>query len=171
MARFRTPRLTLDEFTERDTAPVLAVLNDPDFIRNVADRGVRSEAQARDYLRATILPSYGRHRFGMYRVRLADGADIGMCGLVKREQFEHPDIGFAFLPQFRSRGYAFEAASAVMQFARAGLGLRVIYGLANPDNRASVSLLEKLGLRLRDRVRMAGDASPVLLMAWETGES
>ncbi|WP_237055090.1 GNAT family N-acetyltransferase [Microbulbifer sediminum] len=166
MTILETDRLLIREFTREDTGPVLAVLNDPDFIRNVADREIRTVDQARGYLQATLLPSYRQNGFGMYRVMLRDGRDIGMCGLVKREWLDFPDIGFAFLPEYRGQGYAREAAVAVMDFARNSLGLSVVRGIVNPDNQPSIRLLEKLGLERVRKARIPGEDEMVLVMEW-----
>ncbi|UHQ56462.1 GNAT family N-acetyltransferase [Microbulbifer sp. YPW16] len=166
MVILETDRLLLSEFTGDDTTPVLAVLNDPDFIRNVADRGIRTADQARGYLRETLLPSYCQNSFGMYRVMLRDGTDIGMCGLVKRQWLDYPDIGFAFLPAYRGQGYAQEAARAVIELARNKLGLAVIKGIVNPDNGPSIRLLERLGLQPLGKTLYPGEDQEVLVMEW-----
>jgi RimJ/RimL family protein N-acetyltransferase len=82
-------------------------------------------------------------------VELKDsGTLIGMCGLIKRDFLEHVDIGYAFLPQYRGRGYALEAARATLAHARA-LGITRLAGITTPTNTASIQLLEKLGLRFQ----------------------
>jgi RimJ/RimL family protein N-acetyltransferase len=70
-----------------------------------------------------------------------------MCGLLKRQELPEPDIGFAFIPDFWNKGYAFEAASAVMNDARERLKLVRLLAIVNPDNYASMKLLERLGLK------------------------
>ena len=117
-----TERLRLFELSEHapgDTAFVLEMLNDPDFLRYIGDRGVHSLAQAVDYLRDGPVASYRLNGFGLYRVeRREDGAAVGMCGLIKRPPLAHPDLGYALLPRFRGHGYVAEAARAVLAAAR-----------------------------------------------------
>ena len=52
-----TPRLRIREMTADDAAFMLALLNDPAFIRNIADRGVRTVQAARDYIAAGPIAS------------------------------------------------------------------------------------------------------------------
>ncbi|MCB0261311.1 MAG: GNAT family N-acetyltransferase, partial [Calditrichaeota bacterium] len=80
------------------------------------------------------------------------------------------DIGFAFLPQFWSQGYAYESAAAVMSYGKNALGLKRIVAITQPDNIGSIRLLEKLGLRFEQMVRLAEDDVKLKLFAWEDGE-
>lgn len=144
-----TARLRLHAMSdtdEGDAALMLALLNDPAFIRHIADRGVRTLDEARAYLRNGAVRSYAENGFGMYAVRRNDtGELIGNCGLVLREGLEGPDLGYALLPAHAGRGYAREAASAVIADAAARLGLARLQAIVNPDNVASIGLLRKLG--------------------------
>ena len=107
-----TERLRLRRLTETDAGLMLAIWNDPSFIRHVFDRGIRSEEAALDAMREGVLKHYDEHGFGPYRLSLKDDdADVGICGLLKRENLDHPDIGYALLPDYRRRGYALEAAT------------------------------------------------------------
>jgi len=144
-----TPRLRLHAMSDRndaDAALMLALLNDPGFIRYIADRGVRTPGQARAYLRDGALRSYAEHGFGMYAVQRRDtGALIGNCGLVRREGLAGPDLGYALLPDHCGQGYAREAALAVIADARTRLGLAELRAIVDPGNAASIGLLRTLG--------------------------
>jgi RimJ/RimL family protein N-acetyltransferase len=109
-----------------------------------------------------ILAHYATHGFGLCRVRLkSSDVPIGICGLVKRAQFADPDLGFAFLCEYWSHGYAFEASRAVLDTAARNLGMTRILAMADADNAASVRLLDKLGFGYTGMVTMAGDSDPV----------
>jgi len=154
--RIETQRLILRRFTTDDADFIVDLLNQPSFLRFIGDRGVRTPEDARRFLTRGPIASYEKNGFGLYKVELQEtGESIGMCGLLRREGLEDPDIGFAFLPQFWSQGYAFEAASAVMAHARGGLGLERVVAIASPDNDRSFKLLEKLGLRYERMIRLA----------------
>ena len=167
MLKLETPELVLSELTEEDAALMLAVLNDPDFLRNVGDRGVRTIDDARRYIIDGPMAMYRQYGFGMYKVALKDRTAVGLCGLVKRDGLDDVDIGFAFLPDYRGRGYALEAAQAVMQDARERVNLRRIVAITLPDNTPSVRLLEKIGLQAERRINLPNDSAELLLMAWE----
>ncbi len=160
-----TERLTLRWFTEDDAALMLAVWNDPGFVRHVGDRGIRTLAEARDALAHGILAMYRDHDYGPYRVATKDGDEpIGICGLFLRDYLDDPDIGFALLPDFCRKGFAFEAALAVLDEAKT-MRLDRVAAIVSPENIASIGLIEKLGLSLAERMRPPGEARDVLLYA------
>lgn len=159
-----TERLELVHLTVEDAPFILELVNDPAWLRFIGDRGVRTVAQAEAYLRDGPLASYAAHGFGLYLVRRqADGALLGMCGLLKRPSLPQPDIGFAFLPQFTGQEYGFEAATAVLHHTRHVLNLSPILAIVKPNNHRSIKLLEKLGLRFQQRLFLDEGQSEVLL--------
>ena len=145
MSILETDRLILREITTDDTAFILELINTPKFHKYIGDRGVRTVKAAEEYLDERYLASYRKHGYGLYAVCLKDGTPIGNCGFVKRDIFDHPDIGFAFLPEFESCGYGFESASAVLEYGRTTLGFTRVFAITSQDNDVSVKLLEKLG--------------------------
>jgi RimJ/RimL family protein N-acetyltransferase len=161
-----TERLTLRRLGEDDAAFVLELLNEAPFLRYIGDRGVRTLDDARRYVSTGPQQSYARRGFGLYRVELrAGGEPLGICGLIKRDTLDDVDLGFAFLQRHWSRGYAHEAAAAVMALAREVHGLERVVAITSPDNEASMSLLRKLGFRLEGQVRLTPDEPPVNLFA------
>lgn len=166
MTVLETDRLRLRRLSTADAAFILALLNEPSWLRFIGDKGVRTLDDARRYILSGPMDSYRRLGFGMYLVELKDGGTlIGICGLVKRDSLEDVDIGFAFLPQFWGMGYAYESASAVMAFGRNVLGLSRIVAVTAPDNDGSVRVLEKLGLRFHKAVRLSEDDKEISLFA------
>ena len=163
----RSARLNLRHLCDDDAPFIVALLNDPDFRRNVGDRGVRHEDDARRYLAEGPLASYARHRFGLWLVELrANATAIGMCGLLRRDTHPDVEIGFAFLPRYRGQGYALEAARATMHFARHDLGLTRVVAITAPDNAASGAILEKLAFRYERLVHFTADGESRLYV-WE----
>jgi len=161
-----TERLNLREVNESDAAFVLELLNDPDFVRNVADRGVRTPEDARRYVAERFTAAYRRDGFGFWLVEPKEsGLPAGICGLVKRDALPGVDVGYAFLPPFRSKGYAYESASAVVAYAREVLGLKRIFAIVNPENAVSIRVLEKLGMRFERMVGLSPEEPEVRLFA------
>lgn len=161
-----TERLILRRLTLADAEFILGLLNEPSFLRFVGDKGVRNLDGARDYILKGPLASYAQFGFGLYLTQLKDGeVPIGICGLLKRESLEDVDVGFAFLPQFWSKGYAFESASAVVVYGKRFFGLKRIVGLVKPDNRGSIRVLEKMGLKFERMARLADDGPEDKLFA------
>lgn len=159
-----TARLHLRWLTADDAALMLAIWNDPDFIRHVRDRGIRTLGEARQALRDGILKGYADLGYGPYLIESPDGgSSMGICGLFKRDNLDFPDIGYSLLPGFRGRGYALEAARAVLMHARDHLGLSQLKAIVSQDNLPSVRLLEKLGMCYERVLRMPGEDEDVAL--------
>lgn len=166
MTVFETDRLRLRRMSHDDADFMLALLNEPSFIRNIGDRGVRTTDAAREYIAKGALASYEKFGFGLYVVETRDGGTpIGICGLVKRDILEDVDIGYAFLPPFWSKGYAIESAAGVMNYAGSTLGLKRLAAVVNPDNSSSIRLLEKLGFAYERMIRMAEGEPEIKLFA------
>jgi ribosomal-protein-alanine N-acetyltransferase len=161
-----TQRLRIRPIEIGDAAFLLRLLNDPAFIRNIADRNVRTLDDAVRYMEAGPIASYAKNGFGLWLVTLADsGEPAGICGLLRRDVLPDVDIGYAFLPEFTGRGYAFESARAVLEFGRNTLGFRRIVAVVDQDNAPSIRLLEKLGFRRESTVRLAPNDKELLLFA------
>jgi RimJ/RimL family protein N-acetyltransferase len=166
----RTPRLRLRWFEPGllgDQRFVLRLLNDPDWISHIGKRDVSTCEQAEAYLRDGARAMCERLGFGLFLVeRLADGASIGMCGLIKRDGLADVDLGYAFLPEGRGHGFAREAATAVRDWAHHRLGLRRIVAIVTPANTRSVALLGAISFGDEGEVRLAPGDGPLRLMAW-----
>lgn len=161
---FETERLRLRPVTQDDAGLMLAVWNDPAYIKNVSDRGIRTLEQARDAIAAGAEKLFADYGYGPYCLSLkSNGELIGICGLFRRDMFDDPDIGFSLLPNYRSQGYAGEAAVEVVRFAREDLGINNLMAIVSPKNAPSIGLIEKLGLRYERRVTMPGDDEEISL--------
>ena len=159
-----TERLRLRPVIVDDTALMLAVWNDPAFIENVADRQIRTVEQAREAIENGAQKLFENYGYGPYCMSLkSDGSMIGICGLFKRENLEDPDIGFGVLPDFCGKGYAGEAAVAVVDYARSELRINRITAIVSPTNVPSISLIEKLGLTFVRMITMPGDDEAICL--------
>jgi RimJ/RimL family protein N-acetyltransferase len=166
MKVLETERLILRRLTVEDGEFILELLNDPSWLRFIGDRGVRTLDAARDYILKTLVAMYERLGFGLYLTELkAEGVPIGICGLIKRDSLEDVDIGFAFLPKFRGKGYASESALAVMAYGKRTFGLNRLVAITSPDNYGSARVLEKLGFNFERMVRLSDDSAEVSLFA------
>lgn len=162
--QLETERLFLRRVTLDDAGLMLAIWNDPAFVRNVGDRGIRTTEQAREAMQAGALKLYADYGYGPYSMVLkSDGPQIGICGLFRRDNLEDPDIGFAVLPDFCGRGYAGEAAFAVLKHARDDLGIQKLTAIVSPGNAPSIGLIEKLGLVFERMITMPGDDEAISL--------
>ena len=164
MTVLETERLSLRQFTIDDAQFILTLLNEPSFLRYIGDKQVRTLEDARQYILNGPAASYEQNGFGLYLVELKEShTPIGMCGFLKREELPNPDIGFAFLPAFWNKGFAFEAAAAVLQDARERLRLERILAITSLDNEASIKLLERLGFSFERIIRLSANNEQVRL--------
>jgi [ribosomal protein S5]-alanine N-acetyltransferase len=159
-----TPRLALSRLEPGDAPFVVALLNQPSFIANIGDRGVRSIEDAHRYLREGPMDMYEKHGFGLWRVvRKSDSTTVGMCGLLKRDNLPEVDIGYALLPEYWGAGFAFEAAEATLRHAAGKFGLKRVIAVVSQGNTASINLLEKLEFRYERLFAMRSDEPEVRL--------
>jgi RimJ/RimL family protein N-acetyltransferase len=159
-----TERLTLRRIREADAAFMLGLLNEPSFLQYIGDRGVRTEDDARAYIRNGPMASYDTFGFGLWLVRLKeDDTPIGICGLLKRETLPDVDVGFALRPAYWSAGYAMEAAAGVLTYGREALRLSRVAAIVQADNLASIRLLGKLGLQFERALEWPGATEAIHL--------
>ncbi len=144
---FKTERLTFRQFDLSDTDFIIELVNSEGWIKFIGERNIKTTEAATAYLQNGPIKSYEDNGYGLSMVILtATNEPIGMCGILKRANLDHPDIGFAFLDQFMGKGYAFEIASAVLSYAKETLNIDTILAITDPVNVSSIRLLEKIGL-------------------------
>lgn len=161
---FETDRLRLKEFTLDDSKFIVELLNSPGWLQFIGDRNIKTEEQAKIYLENGPIKSYKENGYGLSLVEKKDDSiAIGMCGIMKRETLDHPDIGFAFLPGFNGKGYAFEIASATMDYAKHQLKISKILAITVSNNSKSIRLLEKIGLKFIKTINISTSKEELLL--------
>ncbi len=152
-----TERLTIRQLNLNDTPFIIRLLNDESFIRYIADKNVRTKLDATNYLKNGPLSSYKLYGFGLSLV-LLKGTDIaiGICGLLKREELDYPDLGYAFLPAFWGKGYASEAVNTVLKKGVVEHSLRNILAVTLANNQKSKRLLKNAGFTLKETIVLQG---------------
>lgn len=153
-----TERLTLSLISLDDADFYLELVNDPSWVTNIRDMGIRSVKAAREGILNNQIAAQNKDGFSFYLVRnQIDNVPMGMCGLKKREFLNDVDIGYAFLPRYAGHGYALEAATAVVQYARTTLRLPKLAAITSPANQRSNQLLKKLGFNLEQVLVLPGE--------------
>jgi len=164
MKILETERLVLRQLEPGDAAFILRLVNEPSWLRYIGDKGVRSLDDAKKYIQTGPVDMYRRLGFGLWLMELKSKREsVGLCGLIKRDTLDDVDLGYALLPEFCKKGYAYEAAAATLNYAQAGLNLRRIVAITSQDNEASGKLLEKLGFQLEGLVQMNPDEEALKL--------
>lgn len=156
----KTERLALYKATFDDAQFIYQLLNDPTFIENIVDKGIKTLDDAKNYIQKSLINSYNKNGFGLYITRLkSDNTPIGLCGLVKRDELEWPDVGYALLPKFVGKGYASEVAKASIDYGTSELGIKKIVAVTSEKNIGSIKVLEKVGLKREKVIEINGDES------------
>ena len=154
----QTENLIIRKLRVEDAPFIFELVNMPSWLQYIGDRGVRTIRDAEQYIINGPMTSYEKFGFGLYLVALKDTLEpIGMCGLLKRDTLEHPDIGFAFLQKFTGRGYAFESATEVLAYGKNILGLTRILAITTKDNSSSIKLLGRLGFEFEKHIMINAD--------------
>lgn len=164
-----TERTILREVIETDAEFILDLLNQPSFVRYIGDRNVRTTREARDYIESRFMESYKKFGFGMWAVELKEtNATVGICGFVRRDSLPDADIGFAFLPQYERKGYAFESAVAALEYGRNNLNLKRVLAITSTDNESSTKLLGKLDFKFERLIVLPGDVAELKLFSYSS---
>ncbi|WP_299367303.1 GNAT family N-acetyltransferase [Winogradskyella sp.] len=135
---FQTRRLFIRPITIEDASFVLELMNTPLWIQFIGDRNVRTIEEAEAYIKEKAFAQMERYGYtNNVVIRKEDNTKLGTCGIYHREGKDIPDIGFAFLPNYHGRGYAFESASKLIQVAYRNYGLNELSGYTLEENLAS----------------------------------
>jgi RimJ/RimL family protein N-acetyltransferase len=153
-----TPRLRLRELKVDDAEFVFTLVNEPSFLSNIGDKGVRNLDDARQFILEGPWTRQEKRGYGQFLVELKEsGVPIGICGLLYRDSLDVTDVGFALVPEYWRLGFAYEAADAVLNYGHSTLGIDRIVGLTSKENLASIRVLEKLGMKFERTVKMSDD--------------
>ena len=161
---FDTERLLLKPTSVADAEFILELMNTPKWIEYIGDRNVKTIARAKAYIANKMMPQLQRLGYSNYTIeRKSDEAKIGTCGLFDREGLDGIDIGFAFLPEYGKKGYAFEAANKLKDIAFNEFGILELSAITSKNNSASQALLEKLGLKRLGTTKLPNEDKEVLI--------
>ena len=159
-----TVRLQFRRLTAVDAPFILQLVNEPGWLKHIGDRHIHDLDAAAAYIANGPAASHARHGFGLDGVVLTvTGELIGISGLLQRATLDVPDIGYAFLEAHSGRGYATEAAAAVLQHAHRALRMTKLYALTAPDNQASMRVLQKVGFALQQADHRSEQGEPSCL--------
>lgn len=169
---FETERLIIQPTTEIDAGFILELLNSPKWIKYIGDRNVHTIDEARAYIQNKMIPQLEKLGFSNYTViRKSDNEKVGTCGLYNREGLEGIDIGFAFLPQYEKKGYAYESVRKIKEAAIEDFKITEIKAITLKENISSQKLLEKIGLRFKETIKLPNDEEELMLFSFKTGIS
>ena len=156
--KFETERLIISEITLEDAPFIIKLYNDKDYIHFIRDKNVRTIEDAKKNIEETFLSVYKKQEYGYYKVSLkSDHTPIGTSGLMKREGMDYIDIGFAYLKEFRGKGYAYEATKRILEFGLDELKMSPIAAITTQENINSSNLLERMGFKHERNIFIPND--------------
>lgn len=157
---FTTKRLNIRQVNNNDAAHLLRLMNSEGFINNIGDKQVTNEKQVIELIKSRYSAEYPN--FGMFIVEDKISKQwLGTVSLIQRIFLPYPDIGYAFLPEFYRKGYAFEASLGLIEYCKKQ-GYNYLYGVVDDFNLASINLLKKLQFQEDGTVLMEGETTPIL---------
>ncbi|MBC9911584.1 GNAT family N-acetyltransferase [Chitinophaga varians] len=154
METLQTERLFIEPITTHEAAFIFVLVNTPAWKQFIGDRHVHHIDDAIGYIQRVIDNPDTDFRV-VYRQH--DRQPMGIVTVIKRTYLPHHDIGFAFLPEHASQGYAFEAASALLEALKAERTHTHILATTLPGNSRSIHLLKKLGLHFSETIVYNGE--------------
>ncbi|WP_108423524.1 GNAT family N-acetyltransferase [Flagellimonas amoyensis] len=161
-----TERLVISEAELSDATFILELLNSPTWIQFIGDKGIYTMEEAENYIQKSLMDSYQTHGFGLHKLCLKESmVPIGLCGFLKRDYLDHPDIGFALLPDHEGKGLMLEAGKALLEHSRSQLDFDEVLAIVLPSNDRSRQLLMKLGLQEIGKVTPKGSHAELLLFS------
>lgn len=144
-----TERLLLNIITEEDHDFMQELMNTEGWIQFIGDRSIHSREAAIAYINTIN----ARPNFYYWLVRLKEThRPVGIITFIKRDYLDHFDIGFAFLPGYNGKGYAYEAAREVLSLVKLQAEHQVVQATTLPENVRSIKLLNKLGLHFTGNI-------------------
>lgn len=159
-----TDRLHISKMTPTDAPFIRELLNSPPWLKYIGDRNIHSDADALKYMEERMFPAYESSGLAGWRVALKEtDTPIGNCGFYHRDFLDHPDFGFAFLPEYLGQGYGYEAARACLDYGVKEHGVTEVLAITQENNLASIGLLEKLGFRQDGMVKYPGEEVELML--------
>jgi ribosomal-protein-alanine N-acetyltransferase len=160
-----TERLRLRPFTLDDEAAVFALVSDPEIARFVRFEAHRTPAETRAFLEL-VQQHYRRgYAFAWAIVLREDGRLIGSCGFVSQAgERKSAEIGYWLGKPYWGKGYAVEAARALVRLGFEQMGLERVEAKCFLENRAGQRVIEKLGMKFEgtDRSEMIKGEYPEL---------
>jgi RimJ/RimL family protein N-acetyltransferase len=144
-----TQRLYISPLTTADATFIRELVNSPGWIEFIGNRNINSATEANAYTQKIL--DNPKLRYWIVRLK-SENTPIGVITFIKRDYLDHPDIGFAFLPTFAKKGYAYEAAGVILDHLLPIHTSSHILATTLPKNSNSIRLLEKLGFTYQQEI-------------------
>ena len=140
MKELTTERLVFSKWSEENYSDAVKLWGNSEVIKYISARPMDIKKRF-----DTEVENYQKYKVQYFPIYMKeDGSFAGCCGLRKHSE-RVMELGFHLLPEYWRKGLAYEAASAVIEYAFDNLDIDGIFAGHNPNNSASAELLKKLG--------------------------
>jgi len=141
-----TDRLRFTVWDDRDWIPFSTLATDPQVMRYISE-GVWPEDRIREFVTRQIA-GYREGGYCLWKlVEKATDSLVGICGLQPLPETQEVEIGWWLRPAFWGQGLATAAAQRALAYGFEVSKLERIVAIAQPANRASIRVMEKIGMR------------------------
>ena len=149
-----TERLILREFELTDAEAMFNLNSDEEVLRYTGDKQFESIEDANNFFKN--YPDYEKNGFGRWAlVTKGDKEVIGWYGLKKHED-NTVDIGYRIFKNQWNKGYATEASIACLEYGFQVFELDEIIANAATENKASIRVMEKIGMEFQQNMACEG---------------
>lgn len=136
----KTERLLLKALAINDDEFIFELVNTEGWIKFIGNRNITSSNDAKTYIQKIL---HNENIFYWVVQLKEQDENIGLITFIKRDYLDHHDIGFAFLPRFFNKGYAYEASLALLKTLIDEVNPPHILATTIPENESSIKLLKK----------------------------
>ena len=141
-----TERLLLREITLADKEEMFQLHSNPDVQKYTGEPPVESIEEMEQAIQ-TRISDYEKYGYGRWATFLKDGMQfVGWAGLAYLPEFDEIDLGYRFLPKYWGKGFATEVSHAILTYGFDKLQLKRIIAIAMKENKASIRVMEKVGM-------------------------
>lgn len=144
---YQTDRLNLYPVSQTDADLFHIYLKDPVLTRFLPLGHPYPKSKIKIYVYSRVL-HWQKHQFGTFIIQDKDSqASIGYVGLEYVLDSTFIDMRYGLIQDFQGKGLAKEAAQKCLEIGFEVWDIGVIYGAAVPENKASVHILKKIGMK------------------------
>ncbi|MEQ8519485.1 MAG: GNAT family N-acetyltransferase [Cytophagales bacterium] len=142
-----TERLVLREIGLNDKAEMFRLHSHPEVQKFTGEAPLKSIEEMEEAIKTRSI-DYKKYGFGRWATFLKDEMHfIGWAGLAYLPEFDEIDLGYRFLPNYWGKGYATEVSRAILHYGFDKLNLNRIIAIAMKENKASIKVMEKVGMK------------------------
>ena len=117
--KLESERLTIREIKISDALFYFELFNDPDWIRFISDKNLKSVDETTQFLKKSQIENSKLGGLGYFTVITKETNEaIGVSTALQRDRLDFIDIGYGFLPKARGKGYATEATKLIIEYVR-----------------------------------------------------